>query len=40
VQPWDLDGPRGLSWGCVVLQPSDVGAAYDAIPMGAMVVLL
>lgn len=36
---WSDDGPRGLSWGCVVLHLSDVGAIYDALPEGTMVVL-
>lgn len=36
---WDDAGPRGLSWGCVVLHLRDVAAVYEALPEGAMVVL-
>jgi hypothetical protein len=36
---WDLDGPRRLSWGCVVLRNADIGHVFDRIPIGAMVVI-
>jgi hypothetical protein len=37
---WDLNGPRGLSWGCVVMRNNDIGRLFDRIPLGAMVVIL
>jgi hypothetical protein len=37
---WDLDGPRRLSWGCVVMRNADIERVFDRIPMGAMVVIL
>lgn len=37
---WDLSGPRHLSWGCIVMQPSQVDELYASIETGAMVVLL
>jgi len=39
IAPWDLDGPRRLSWGCVVVQPVDADAVYAALPVGSMVIL-
>lgn len=36
---WDNNGPRYLSWGCIVLHLKDVGNIYDALPVGTMVVL-
>lgn len=39
IQEWEDDGPRHLSWGCVVLHNRDIAALYDDIPLGAMVVL-
>ena len=36
---WDDAGPRGLSWGCVVLHLADVAKIYDTLEEGAMVVL-
>jgi lipoprotein-anchoring transpeptidase ErfK/SrfK len=36
----EWEGPRArLSWGCVVLHMRDVARVFDAIPVGAMVVL-
>lgn len=39
IEEWPDDGPRGLSWGCVVLHLRDTDAVYGALPEGAMVVL-
>lgn len=36
---WPNDGPRHLSWGCVVMHPADVRGAYELIPLEAMVVI-
>jgi hypothetical protein len=36
---WPNDGPRHLSWGCVVMHPSDIRKVYDLIPEGATVVI-
>ena len=36
---WTNDGPRHLSWGCVVMHLSDIGAFYDQVPEGTMVVI-
>jgi L,D-transpeptidase catalytic domain len=37
---WPDEGPRHLSWGCVVLHLRDVGHIYAALPEGSMVILL
>lgn len=37
--PWSLDGPRHLSWGCIVVQPDDADAVDAALPTGALIVL-
>jgi hypothetical protein len=37
---WDLDGPRRLSWGCVVMRNADIARLFPRIPPGAMVVIL
>jgi lipoprotein-anchoring transpeptidase ErfK/SrfK len=39
IREWSNDGSRHLSWGCVVLHLSDIGALYDQIPTGSMVVI-
>jgi hypothetical protein len=39
IGDWDLDGPRRLSWGCVVMRNQDIRALFDRIPVGAMVVI-
>jgi len=36
---WQNDGPRHLSWGCVVMHLRDIGKLYDQVPEGAMVVI-
>lgn len=36
---WEDDGPRHLSWGCVVLHLRDVAEVYGRLTEGAMVVL-
>lgn len=39
ISEWE--GPQAqLSWGCVVLHNRDVSRVFDAIPVGAMVVIL
>ena len=40
IKEWPDGGSRGLSWGCVVLHPRDAQRVFDALPLGAMVVLL
>ena len=40
VKEWDNQGPRHLSWGCVVMHLYDISRLYDQIPEGAMVVIL
>lgn len=40
AEEWSNDGPRHLSWGCVVMHLSDIKKLYDQIPAGAMVVIL
>jgi hypothetical protein len=40
IDDWPLDGPRRLSWGCVVMQNRDIAGLFDRIPLGAMVVIL
>jgi murein DD-endopeptidase MepM/ murein hydrolase activator NlpD len=39
AQEWSNDGPRHLSWGCVVMHLFDIKLAFDQIPQGAMVVI-
>jgi hypothetical protein len=39
-EEWKNEGPRHLSWGCVVMHLKDISALYDQIPEGAMVVIL
>lgn len=39
IKEWPNDGPRHLSWGCVVMHLSDIGKFYEQIPEGAMVVI-
>ena len=39
AREWDDQGPRHLSWGCVVLHLSDVSKFYDQLPTGSMVVI-
>ena len=36
---WQNDGPRHLSWGCVVMHLRDIGKFYDDVSEGAMVVI-
>lgn len=35
---WDLDGPRRLSWGCVVMRNADIARVFDRVPIGARIV--
>jgi hypothetical protein len=39
ISEWQNDGPRHLSWGCVVMHIYDITKLYDQIPEGAMVVI-
>jgi murein L,D-transpeptidase YafK len=39
AEDWDLNGPRRLSWGCVVMRNADIAAAFPQIPIGTMVVV-
>jgi murein DD-endopeptidase MepM/ murein hydrolase activator NlpD len=36
---WQNDGPRHLSWGCVVMHLRDIGKFYDDVSEGAMVII-
>ncbi len=36
---WPNDGPRHLSWGCVVMHLYDIQKIFDDIPAGTMVVI-
>ncbi len=36
---WSDTDPRGMSWGCVVMHPSDAAAIYAEMRVGTMVVL-
>lgn len=39
IREWSNDGPRHLSWGCVVMHLSDVGKFYEQVSEGTMVVI-
>lgn len=39
IREWPNDGPRHLSWGCVVLHLSDISDLYDQLPERSMVVI-
>lgn len=39
IKEWPNDGPRHLSWGCVVMHLSDISKFYEQIPEGTMVVI-
>jgi murein DD-endopeptidase MepM/ murein hydrolase activator NlpD len=39
IKEWDNDGPRHLSWGCVVMHIFDIRKLFDQIPPGTMVVI-
>ncbi|HEV7746938.1 MAG TPA: peptidoglycan DD-metalloendopeptidase family protein [Pyrinomonadaceae bacterium] len=39
IREWKNDGPRHLSWGCVVMHLSEVGKFFDQVPEGTMVVI-
>ena len=36
---WQNDGPRHLSWGCVLMHLSDIGKLYDQLVEGTLVVI-
>ena len=39
IKEWSNEGPRHLSWGCVVMHLNDVSKLFDQIPEGTMVVI-
>jgi murein DD-endopeptidase MepM/ murein hydrolase activator NlpD len=39
IREWSNDGPRHLSWGCVVLHLYDIDRLFDQIPRGTMVII-
>lgn len=39
IREWENNGPRHLSWGCVVMHLYDISKLYDQIPAGSMVVI-
>lgn len=39
AREWDNEGPRRLSWGCVVLHLKDISNFYERLPEGSMVVI-
>ncbi|MCI0662539.1 MAG: peptidoglycan DD-metalloendopeptidase family protein [Acidobacteria bacterium] len=39
IEEWENNGPRHLSWGCVVMHIYDIRKLFDRIPEGAMVVI-
>jgi murein DD-endopeptidase MepM/ murein hydrolase activator NlpD len=39
IKEWENDGPRHLSWGCVVMHLKDIGKFFDQVPQGTMVVI-
>ncbi|HEV7682166.1 MAG TPA: peptidoglycan DD-metalloendopeptidase family protein [Pyrinomonadaceae bacterium] len=39
IREWKNDGPRHLSWGCVVMHLSDVDKFFAQVPEGTMVVI-
>lgn len=39
IKEWNNDGPRHLSWGCVVMHIYDISKVYEQIPEGSMVVI-
>lgn len=39
AREWENEGPRHLSWGCVVMHLRDIKPLYEHIPAGAMVVI-
>ena len=36
---WQNDGPRHLSWGCVVVHLKDISKLFEQVPVGTMVVI-
>ena len=40
IREWKNDGPRHLSWGCVVMHLDDIDKVFDQIPEGTMVIIL
>jgi murein DD-endopeptidase MepM/ murein hydrolase activator NlpD len=39
IKEWENDGPRHLSWGCIVMHLFDISTVFDRIPLGTMVVI-
>ena len=40
IKEWNNDGPRHLSWGCIVMHIFDISKIFDEMNEGAMVVIL
>jgi murein DD-endopeptidase MepM/ murein hydrolase activator NlpD len=39
IEEWEDDGPRHLSWGCIVMHNRDIKKVYGRMPEGSMVVI-
>ena len=39
IEEWPEDGPRHLSWGCIVMQTGDITRVWEEIESGTMVVI-
>jgi murein L,D-transpeptidase YafK len=39
IREWENEGPRHLSWGCVVMHLDDIDKFFDQVPNGTMVVI-
>jgi hypothetical protein len=39
IEEWDNQGPRHLSWGCIVLHNRDIAGFYKLVSTGSMVVI-
>lgn len=39
IREWSNDGPRHLSWDCIVMHPDDIAGIFDRVPEGTMVVI-
>jgi murein DD-endopeptidase MepM/ murein hydrolase activator NlpD len=40
IKEWSEEGPRHLSWGCVVMHIYDISKLYDHVDKGTMVVIM
>ena len=39
IEEWNENGPRHLSWGCVVMHLGDIARVYEQLQPGTMVVI-